>query len=100
MKLRVKVALCMLLGLFALMSAAAVLGDLGVIPAAAEGQGYVLREYRGRIGLFWPPEAEEPAELTDILVRDLPLGDRLELAAGVTVPDHAAAVRMLEDYGA
>lgn len=99
MKLRIKVALCMLLGLLALMSAAAVLGDLGVLPASAEGQGYVLRTYHGRIGLFWPPEAAEPAEVTDILVRDLPLGDQMELAAGITVEDHAAAVHMLEDYG-
>lgn len=100
MKLRVKVALCIMLAVFAAMSLAAVLESLGAIPASGGGEGYLLREYGGYIAVFRPPEAVSPAYVTEIRVRDLPLGDRTELASGVTASDGAAVARLLEDYGA
>lgn len=100
MKLRVKVALGLLLALFAAMSLAAVLGSLGVVPAAAEGEPYLLREYQGNVAVFRPDSGERPVQVTDIRVAELPMGDRAELAAGVSASDYGAVVRLLEDYGA
>ena len=95
-----KVTLCVLLVVFAAVSLAAVLGSLGALPTGSMGQSYLLREVDGRIGVFYPADAEEPSMLTDIRVRDLPLGDRLELTSGVRVSDYGAVARLLEDYGA
>ena len=100
MRRRAKAALCFVLVLFAAASLAAVLGSLGALPAGSVGPGYALREVDGRIGVFSPADAEEPSLITGIRVEDLPLGDRLELAAGVTVSDRGALARLLEDYGA
>lgn len=99
MKLKVKIALCVLLAVFAVISLTAVLGSLGVIPVSAAGQSYMLREYDGFIGVFSPADAETPMTVTDIRVRALPLGDQIELRAGVNVSDYGAVVRLLEDYG-
>lgn len=100
MKAKLKVALCALLLVFAALSLAAVLGSLGVLPAAAaEESAYMLREYDGYIGVFYPAESETPTNLTDIRVRDLPLSDRLELAAGIGAADYGQVVRLLEDFG-
>jgi len=96
---RVKVAACILLMLFAAMAAAAVLGDLGVIPAASMG-GYVLRDCGGYIGIYGAADDTVPREMTDIRVDRLPLGDQLELARGVEAGDYGAVIRLLEDYGA
>ena len=100
MKRNVKIALCLLLAVFACVSLAAVLGGLGVLPAGAMGPGYLLRDVDGRIAVFYPADAEAPIMLTEIRVRDLPLGDRLELTSGVRVSDYGAVSRLLEDYGA
>ena len=100
MRLRVKVILCVLLLVFAAVSLAAVLADLGVLPRAepAQAEGaYGLREWEGFVGVFSPPEADSPAIMTDIRVRDLPLSDELALAVGITVPDYEQVVRLLED---
>lgn len=99
MKLKFKIAACILLMLFAAMSLAAVLGNLGVIPTAAMG-GYVLRNCGGYIGIYGSAEEDYPRELTNIRVDDLPLGDQLELARGVEARDYSAVIRLLEDYGA
>ena len=100
MKQNVKLLLCLLLAVFALASLASVLGSLGALPVSAMGQTYLLKDVDGTIAVFHPADAEEPSILTDIRVGDLPLGDRLELAAGVAVSDYGAVVRLLEDYGA
>ena len=97
---RTKIVLCVLLAAFAAVSLASVLGSLGVLPAGAMGETYLLRNVDGRIGVFCPADAETPAMVTDIRVRDLPLGDRLELTSGVRVSDYGAVARLLEDYGA
>ncbi len=100
MKLKVKITLCALLALFAVLCLGAVLSGLGVIPAAATEQTYLLREWNGYIGIFCPADAPRPSTVTDIRVADLPLGDRLELKAGIGVTDYRAAAQLLEDYGA
>ena len=97
---RMKLLLCALLAVFALASLAAVLGTLGVLPAGAMQESYLLRSVDGRIAVFSPADADEPSMLTDIRVSGLPLGDRIELTDGVTVSDYGAVARLLEDYGA
>lgn len=100
MKLRVKVALCIALALFAAASLAAVLGSLGAVPASAEGEAYLLRECDGYIGVYYPVDAAEPREITDIRVAELPLEDQEALRGGVSASDEEALARLLEDYGA
>ena len=100
MRQNVKLALCLLLALFALVSLAAVLADLGALPVSTAGEPYLLREVDGRVAVFCPGDGEEPSILTDIRVRDLPTADRLQLISGVSVSDQRAAARLLEDYGA
>ena len=100
MQRRIKFILCLVLALFAAASLISVLGSLGALPVGAVGETYTLREVDGRIGVFSPSDADEPFILTEIRIRDLPLGDRLELMSGVSVSDYGAVVRLLEDYGA
>lgn len=104
MKLWVKLTLCLLLVLFAAASLLAVLGDLGLLgrqdALPAEDAGYALRDWDGRLAVFSPPEADTPAEVTDVRVRMLPLSDRLALRKGLAAPDREALVRLLEDLGA
>ena len=85
--------------LFAAMSLAAVLGDLGMIPVAAE-ESYMLRNCGGYIAVYSAMDDKTPRMYTDIRVDALPLGDRLELAHGVAAADYGTVLRMLEDYGA
>ena len=104
MRLRLKIVLCVLLVLFAAISLISVLTGLGVIPvlaapASAEG-AYLIREWKGYVGIFCPPSSDAPTTVTDIRVRDLPLADRLALIAGVSAEDYPEVVRLLEDYGA
>lgn len=104
-KMRVKIALCVFLVLFAAASLLAVLADLGLFsppeaaPASAQN-GYALRLRDGYVALFSPPDADEPQTVTDIRGADLPPVDRLALTAGVTAADRDEAMRLLEDYGA
>lgn len=100
MKQNVKIALCAALAVFAALCLGAVLLSFGARPADAAGERYLLREMDGRVAVFYPADAGEPAMITDIRLRDLPLGDRLELTAGVSVSDYTAVARLLEDYGA
>ncbi len=103
MRLRIKIALCVLLVIFAGISLLAVLGRIGVLPAlaapASADGAYLLREWEGYVGVFCPPDADRPATVTDIRVRDLPLTDRLALAGGVSAEDYRDVVGLLEDYG-
>lgn len=104
MKLKIKIALCLLLAVFAAASLLAVLASLGVlpgndsIPTAAESV-YTLRAWDGCVAVFCPPDAEAPVTLTDIRVRDLPLHDRLALTGGIAAADYGEVARLLEDFG-
>ncbi len=100
MKLRVKVALCIALAVFAAVSLAAVLGSIGSVPASAESEAYLLRACDGYIGIYYPMDAEEPTEVTDIRVAALPAEDQEALRLGVSASNEEALVRLLEDYGA
>lgn len=100
MKLRVKLALCIALAVFAAVSLAAVLGSIGAIPASTDGGDYLLRAMDGYVAVYYPADAEEPTEITDIRVADLPAEDRQALLSGVSATDRAALSRLLEDYGA
>ena len=92
-----KILLCGVLVLFAGVSAAAVLSDLGVLPVSAAEEGdYILREHDGYVSVFCPPEAEEPTMITDIRVDDLPAGDRRDLQSGIEAPDYEQMIALLE----
>ncbi len=99
MKIRwkMKLLLCGLLVLFAGLSAAVVLSNLGVLPASTSGEGeYVLRARDGYVSVFYPSEAEEPSMITDIRVADLPAGDRRDLQMGIFAPDYEQMIALLE----
>ena len=99
MKLRwkMKILLCGVLVIFAGLSVAAVLSDLGVLSASAAGEGaYMLRAYEGYVAVFCPPEIESPAMLTDIRVENLPAGDRRDLENGLPAEDYEQMLAMLE----
>lgn len=98
--MKMKIALCIFLTLFAALSLTVVLGSVGVLDAAAAGEEYLLREHEGYIAIYYPAETKAPTTMTDIRVSDLPLTDRLELKNGVGAADYAAVVQLLEDYGA
>lgn len=100
MKLRVKLALCIALAIFAAVSLAAVLGSIGAVPASTEGGAYLLRDCGGYIGVFYPADASEPAEMTGIRVSELPPEDQETLQAGISASNREALARLLEDYGA
>ena len=103
MKLWVKLALCLLLALFAAASLLAVLADLGLLGGdevpLAEDAGYVVRDWDGRLAVFTPPEADSPVTVTDVRVRMLPLSDRLALTRGLPAADRESLARLLEDLG-
>lgn len=89
--------LCGVLMVFAALSVTAVLGDLGVLSAAAADSGaYVLREHEGYVAVFFPPESAEPAMVTDIRVQDLPAGDRRQLSDGIGAADYEQMIALLE----
>ena len=103
MRLKIKLIAGTALAVFAIVCLLAVLSDLGLGPqtvlASAES-GYVLRTWDGYIGVFCPPDSKQPAVLTDVRVRDLPMTDRLALTKGIPAADYGQVVRLLEDYGA
>lgn len=88
--------LCGLLMVFAAISLVTVLGDIGVLSASAEDGAYVLREHEGYVGVFYPGEENDPTMITDIRVRDLPTGDRRQLAEGIAAADHEEMLALLE----
>lgn len=102
-RLRWKLAVGMLLAVFAALSLVSVLGSLGALPTsapAAEDEGYLLREYEGYVAVWYPAGATSPAMVTDIRTSDLPLADRAELREGVPAADRGAVMRLLEDFAA
>lgn len=99
MKLRLKITLCVLLAVCALVSLAVVFGSFGLLPFGAAQRAYLLREYDGCVGVWYPFDGAVPTMLTDIRVRDLPIGEQMELTTGVSAEDYAEVVRLLEDYG-
>lgn len=104
MRGKLKIALCILLAVLAVLSLTTVLGSIGVLNAvAAESEpeaAYLLRTYEGYIGIYYPAAADRPTTVTDIRVKDLPVVDRLALDRGVGAADYAAVIQLLEDYGA
>ena len=94
---KLKVILCAVLMVFAGMSVVAVLGNLGVLSASAAGEeAYVLRSHDGYVAVFYPPEAQEPAMVSDIRVGDLPAGDRRALQSGIGAADYEEMIALLE----
>lgn len=97
MKWNMKILLCGVLVIFAGLSLMTVLRDLGVLSASAVGEpAYVLREHDGYVSVFYPPEATEPAMLTDIRVEDLPARDRRDLSNGIDAADYDEMIALLE----
>ena len=63
----------------------------------APAAGYLVREYRGIIGVF-EPGASEPFLTVDVPVSSLPKTDAALIRQGIAVEDMAALQRLLEDY--
>lgn len=104
MRARIKILLCVLLAVFAMVSLWSVLGNLGLLPtekaaAVSAGQAYLIGTWDGYVAVFCPPEASSPTTITEIRVRDLPLTDRLALSSGIGAEDYRAVVALLEDFG-
>ncbi len=66
-------------------------------PPDEPAPAYILREYRGKLGVF-RPGAGKPEELLDLPLSLLPPYDQAALREGVPVADEAALTRALEDY--
>jgi hypothetical protein len=95
MSVKAKIMLCAALVLLAALSLA-----VGVLSAsAAEDSVYLVREYEGYVGVFYPAQAETPTNCTNIRVKDLPWSDRVELASGIGFSDYSQVVQLLEDFG-
>lgn len=88
--------LCGLLMVFAAISVVTVLGDIGVLSASVEEEAYILREHEGYVSVFYPGEETAPTMVTDIRVKDLPVGDRRQLADGIPAADHQEMLALLE----
>ncbi|MGE4354800.1 MAG: hypothetical protein AB7D36_12045 [Oscillospiraceae bacterium] len=63
-----------------------------------EDEGYMLREYLGKVGVFLPGETE-PLRMTDIETKNLPGADREELKEGIFTKNSKELAELLEDLG-
>lgn len=93
---KISVIGCGLLTVFAVISMVTVLGNIGVISVSGTEGAYILREHEGYVGVFYPGETADPAMVTDIRVRDLPAGDRRQLADGISAANHEEMLVLLE----
>ena len=98
MKNKIKVMLCAVLAVAAVLSLLATLAGIGAldVSAAAEGQ-YLLCQREGYVAVFCLPERSEPMTVTDIRVATLPAADRKALAAGIPAGDPEELLALLED---
>ncbi len=64
---------------------------------AAPQPAYILREYRGRLGVF-TPGSDAPKQVVDLPLSLLPPWDQAELRTGIPVSGDAELSRALEDY--
>jgi hypothetical protein len=100
MRAKTKLAVCIIMAVAAVASLLAVMGSLGMLQAsAAEDMPYLVREYEGYVGVFYPADSAMPTNVTDIPVSSLPLTDRLALVSGIGAADYSQVVQMLEDFG-
>jgi hypothetical protein len=100
MRAKVKLAVCIIMGAAAVVSLLAVLGSLGMLQAsAAEDMPYLVREYQGYVGVFYPADSATPTNVTDIPVSGLPLTDRLALVSGIGAANYGQVIQLLEDFG-
>lgn len=88
--------LCGLLVVFAAISVVTVLGNIGVLSVSGQETAYVLREHEGYVSVFYSGEDSEPTMVTDIRVKDLPAGDRRQLADGLPAADYQEMLALLE----
>lgn len=58
---------------------------------------YILREYEGRLAVFFPGR-EQPQKIFDVYVSTLPEYDRGQLSQGIPVKDYRALLRRIEDF--
>jgi len=91
-----KVILCGCLMVFAAISMVTVLGNMGILSTSGAEAAYILREHEGYVSVFYPGEAALPTMVTDIRVKDLPAGDRRQLADGIPAADHQEMLALLE----
>ena len=88
----VAISLSLILSVFA---AASIGSDDVDVPVR---EGYMLREYLGKVGVFLPG-ATEPLSITDIETKNLPGADREELKQGIFTKNSKELAQLLEDLG-
>ena len=66
------------------------------IAASVNTQEYIVREYEGRIGIFFPDESH-PFRVEQTYVAYLPSADRESLAEGLTVYGSSNLEKLLSD---
>ena len=70
----------------------------GIIAMTSKIDKYIVKEYKGRIGLFYNEETE-PREIYDADVSTLPEKDQEELRKGIVIEDKNSVHKIIEDYG-
>jgi hypothetical protein len=70
----------------------------GIITMASKIDKYIVKEYNGRIGLFYNDETK-PREVYDSDVSTLPEKDQEELKKGIVIKDRNSVHKIIEDYG-
>lgn len=63
----------------------------------SEAEGYVVREYDGKIGLFKNGEAN-PFDMVEVEVASLPKTDQLLLSSGIHANTLSELQQLVEDY--
>ena len=83
------------------MAAAAIMSGLALFPtesAAAETEGYMLKNWCGKVAVY-AVNGTEPVETTDIELKNLPSADRKELEKGIIIQTDEELAQILEDLG-
>ena len=70
----------------------------GIIAMTCKIDKYIVKEYNGRIGLFYNDETK-PREVYDSDVSTLPEKDQEELKKGIVIKDRNSVHKIIEDYG-
>lgn len=100
MKEKMKIMLCAVLTVTALLCLLATLADMGALEARAKAPAeYLLREQNGYVAVVNCAEQTQSLKLTEIRVATLPPADRRALARGLEVRDEEELLERLEDLG-
>ncbi len=66
--------------------------------SSAEKEYYILKEYRGKLGVFVSSKIDEPLEVLEVYISDLPERDAEKLKKGITASTKEKIMQLAEDY--